>query len=147
MREVVSPYIERVALTVPEHLRERLEAFAREKGWTVEDGVKILLAYAADVASGHQFTPEETYNEWAAARAELAVLRHRAYSATEASRTMKLNLAGLEAKNAQFRRSLQTQYARRDRLRKAVAEQEQRLAHPMEPSRDNQTEPTAAESG
>lgn len=147
MSNLVFPPMERITVTVPGHLRERFERFVREKGWTAEEGVRILLAYAADAVAEHDFTPEETYNEWAAARAEFAVLRHRVYAASEAIRTMKMNITGLQAKNAQYERSLQVQYARRDRLLQGLAEQDQRLAHPAAPSRDGESGSTAVKSG
>jgi len=45
-----------------------------EKGWTAEEGVKILLGYAAAVARQGRLSDEEVRNELGAARGELAVL-------------------------------------------------------------------------
>lgn len=143
MNDLVFPPVERVAVPIPSHLRQRFEDFVREKGWTLEEGVRILLAYGADALTRHRFTPEETYNEWAAARAEYAVLRHRAYIASEAIRTLTMNIAGLKAKNAQFERSLQQQYARRERLRQALEDLEPQLHHPASPVRGVQAEKSA----
>jgi len=113
---------------IPAGLRARFEAFVRERGWTPEEGVKILLAYAADVLTASERPADQLHNEWSAARAELAILRHRAYLADEAIRTLRLNITGLEASNSQYQRSLAMQRARRDRLRQAVAELEASLS-------------------
>ncbi|MDQ7857752.1 MAG: hypothetical protein QN174_00330 [Armatimonadota bacterium] len=120
MSDYVFPRLERVRVTVPEHLRERFRALVEEKGWTVEEGVKILLAYGADRMTVSSMGPDAAHNEWSAARAELAVLRHRAYIADEAIRSLRLNVTGLEASNRQFQRSLADQRARRDRLREEL---------------------------
>lgn len=120
MSEHVFPGLTRVKVVVPEHLRERLRAFLEEKGWTVEEGVKILLAYGADRVTAGPPDLETVHNEWSAARAELAVLRHRAYVADEAVRSLRLNVTGLAAANRQFPRSIADQQARRDRLREAL---------------------------
>lgn len=135
MSDVILPPIDRVSVPIPSQLRPRFDAFIREKGWTQEEGARILLAYAADAFVDRQLTTEQTYNEWAAARAEYAVLRYRAYIAFEAIRTLKMNIAGLEAKNAQYERSLQLQYARRERLRQELAELGLQLHHPASPTR------------
>lgn len=119
--------MERIAVPIPARLRTRFEAFIRERGWTPEEGVKILLAYAADALTASERPTEQLHNEWSAARAEMAILRHRAYLADEAIRTLRLNITGLEASNAQYQRSLAIQRARHDRLRRAVAELEASL--------------------
>lgn len=122
MSEVIFPRIERVTVVVPPALRARFEAFIERKRWTPEEGVKILLAYGADAVLRDLRTVEDAYGEWAAARAELSALRHRAYLADEAIRTLRMNIAGLEASNAQFERSLSQQRARQDRLRRLLAD-------------------------
>lgn len=122
MSEVIFPRIERVTVAVPSALRARFEAFIEEKQWTPEEGVKILLAYGADAVMQDRRTAEDAYGEWAAARAELSALRHRAYLADQAIRTLKMNIAGLEASNAQFECSLSQQRARQDRLRQLLAD-------------------------
>lgn len=140
MSDVIFPPAERVAVPIPPDVRTRFDAFVEEKGWTPEDGVKILLAYGAGALMASTIPPEEAYNEWAAARAELAVLRHRAYVAYEAIRSLKMNITGLEAKNSQFVRSLQMQHTRRERLRQALAELEAQLHRPPAISRaDNES--------
>jgi hypothetical protein len=120
MSEYVFPRLERVTVTVPEHLRARFRAFIEAKGWTVEEGVKILLAYGVERLKALPVSLEAAHNEWSAARAELAVLRHRAYVADEAIRSLRLNITGLEATNRQFRHSLAQQRARRDHLREEL---------------------------
>ncbi len=124
MTEIIFPRLERVAVPVPPGLSARFEAFIRDKGWTREEGVKILLAYGADYLTFEELTPEQLYNEWAAARAELSALRHRAYIADEAIRNLRLNITGLEASNSQFQRSFPQQRARRERLLHMLAERE-----------------------
>ncbi len=134
--DVVYPPVERVGVPIPPALRAHFDAFTQERGWTLEDGVKILLAYGADALTAHIIPPEETYNEWAAARAELAVLRHRAYIAYEAIRSLQMNITGLEAKNQQFERSIAMQQARQKRLRRALVDLEGHLHHPTAATRD-----------
>lgn len=114
------PPLRRVALSLRGPLAERFEAFVRTKGWTPQEGAKILLAYAADLAVPRRRAPEEVRDEWSAARSELAVLRHRAYLAEDAIRTLRLNITGLEKSNLQFRASLAHQRARRERLRRSL---------------------------
>lgn len=127
MSDVVFPPLERVRVPIPPDLRPRFDAFIHERGWTPEEGVRILLAYGADTQTTHIIPPEETYNEWAADRAELAVLRHRAYIAYEAIRSLQMNITGLGAKNQQFERSIAMQQARQERLRRALADLEGQL--------------------
>jgi DNA repair ATPase RecN len=132
---------------MPRVLGERFADFIREKGWTAEEGVKILLAYGADALTLPDRTFSEVFNEWAAARAELASLRHRAYLADEAIRGLQMNITGLEATNAQFQESLALQEARRARLRRVVAELEAQLggeASPGQPSSDDAPDRAAA---
>jgi FtsZ-binding cell division protein ZapB len=124
MTETTSPPIERVTVVIPPELVDRFESFIGKMGWTREEGVQILLGYGADVLAGRVRSEEETYDDWAAARAEMAILRQRIYSAIEAIRTLKMNTAGLEASNKQYQRSLAVQRDRRDRLRREVAELE-----------------------
>jgi FtsZ-binding cell division protein ZapB len=122
MSEMTFPPIERITVVIPPELVSRFESFVSKMGWTREEGVQILLGYGADVLAGQVRSAEETYDDWAAARAEMAILRQRVYSATEAIRTLKMNTAGLEASNNQYRQSLAVQRDRRDRLRRALAE-------------------------
>ncbi len=113
--------MERVTVVIPPELAGRFESVIKKMGWTREEGVKILLAYGADALTSETRSAEEIYNEWAAARAEMAILRQRAYTAAEAIRTLKLNTTGLEASNNQYRQSLAVQRARLDRLRRTLA--------------------------
>ncbi len=129
-RQVVFPPLRRFRVRLPRDLGERFARFIQEKGWTAEEGVKILLAYGADALTLPDRTFAEVFNEWAAARAELAALRHRAYLADEAIRGLQMNITGLEATNAQFQESLALQEARRVRLRRMLAELEAQLAAP-----------------
>lgn len=150
MSEVVFPQVERAAVEIPTHLRARFEIFIAERGWTPEEGVKILLAYAADVLTSSERSAEQIHNEWSAARGEMAILRHRAYLADEAIRTLRLNIAGLEASNSQYQRSLAIQRARRDRLRQAVAALEASLSgrsFELPPTRNRSSGRPAAGAG
>ncbi|MDR7521213.1 MAG: hypothetical protein QN168_01995 [Armatimonadota bacterium] len=124
MGEVIFPSLERIAVRLPDRLRARLDAFIAMKGWTPQEAVKILLAYGADAMLAPSLTIEQIQNEWMAARAEMAVLRQRAYIADEAIRTLRLNLTGLERSNRQFEVSIRQQRARRDRLRQALTDRE-----------------------
>lgn len=141
MGEVIFPPTERIAVRVPEALRVRLGAFIRETGWTPQEAVKILLAYGADALPGPSRTIEQIQSEWMASRAEMAVLRQRAYTADEAIRALKMNITGLERSNRQFEVSLPQQRARRDRLRQALTDREQGVrgtgAEPGQPTVEN----------
>ncbi|MDQ7850840.1 MAG: hypothetical protein QN152_09760 [Armatimonadota bacterium] len=125
--QVVFPPLRRLRVCLPPDLGRRFAHFIREKGWTAEEGVKILLAYGGDALTLPDRTFAEVFNEWAAARAELAALRHRAYLADEAIRGLQMNITGLEATNAQFRESLAQQEARRARLQRTLTEREAQL--------------------
>ncbi|MDR7417646.1 MAG: hypothetical protein QN178_01895 [Armatimonadota bacterium] len=127
---VVFPPTERITVEVPEEIKTEFDALIHRMGWTREEGIKILLAYGADTLTRAERSPDEVYNEWAAARAEMAVLRHRAYVAAEAIRSLSLNITGLTASNSQYQRSLAVQRARRDRLRRAVADLEAQARRP-----------------
>ncbi|MDQ7829649.1 MAG: hypothetical protein QN122_12975 [Armatimonadota bacterium] len=119
---LVFPALARLAVAIPGALLERLEAFVAERGWNLQDGVRILLAYGAALHAPGPGDPtaEETVNAWGAARAELALLRHRAYLADESVRTLRMNVTALEAANAQYRRSLPAVEAEVARLAAAV---------------------------
>jgi hypothetical protein len=116
------PPMESLTVIIPRGLRGRFESFVHKMGWTPEEGVKILLAYGADVLVGQARSAEETYEAWASARAEMAILRQRAYIAAEAIRSLTMNITGLSASNDQYRRSLAFQRARRNRLRRRIAD-------------------------
>jgi chromosome segregation ATPase len=131
--EPVFPQLERISVGIPGRLRDRFQAFIQEKHWTAEEGVKILLAYGADRLTAPRLSPDLAQDEWSAARAELAVLRHRAYVADEAIRTLKLNITGLEATNRQFERSLAQQRARRAALRRELERMDGRARRALSP--------------
>jgi hypothetical protein len=134
MNRVIFPPVVHVTVDIFPDLQARFEDLVRDKDWKPEEAARILLAYGAETLAGHRLSSEETYNEWAAARAEYAVLRHRAYTASEAIRTMKMNISGLQPKNAQYKRSLQQQYARRERLRQALGAFELQRHAPVPPT-------------
>jgi chromosome segregation ATPase len=69
---------------------------------------------------------EDVFNEWSAARAEMALLRHRAYSADDSIQILEMNVTGLEASNAQFERSLPRVEAEVARLQAEVRDLEER---------------------
>jgi hypothetical protein len=102
----IFPPMAQVAIHLRGPLRREFEALARDKGWTPEEGVKILLGYAAAVAREQHLSPEEARNELGAARGELAVLRHRAYMADDGIKTLRMNVTGFEKSLEQFERSL-----------------------------------------
>ncbi|MDR7555783.1 MAG: hypothetical protein QN157_09255 [Armatimonadota bacterium] len=106
MTTLIFPKVAQVTVALPDGLRQRLETFAAARGWGVDEAARLLLAYAVVTRAGRALTPEETVNSWSAARAELALLRHRAYLADDAARTLRMNVTGLEASNTQYRRSL-----------------------------------------
>jgi hypothetical protein len=120
--KVIFPSLHGRKVRLPSDLQRPFTRFIREKGWTPEEGVKILHAYGADALGVSDRTSEDVYHAWAAARTELAALRHRAYLADEAIRGLHLNITGLEASNAQFAFSLRRQETRRDLLRHTLAE-------------------------
>lgn len=102
----VFPPTARVTIRLRGALRREFDALIRDKGWAPEEGVKILLGYAAAVAREPRLSPEEAQNELGAARGELAVLRHRAYMADDGSKTLRMNVTGFEKSLEQFERSL-----------------------------------------
>jgi chromosome segregation ATPase len=106
MKVYVFPRLARLRIELLDELAERLRAFADARGWALGEAVKILLAYAADTREHRARTTGQISNEWSAARAEMARLRHRAYSADEGIRSLQMNARGLEASNGQFQRSL-----------------------------------------
>jgi len=87
-------------------LRRAFEALIAERGWTPEEGIKILLGYAAAVARGRRLSLEEVRNELGAARGELAALRHRAFTADDAIQALRMNVTGFEKSLDQFARTL-----------------------------------------
>jgi chromosome segregation ATPase len=102
----IFPEMARVAVHLDGAVRREFEVLIREKGWTAEEGIKILLGYAAAVARQARLSEEEARNELGAARGELAVLRHRAYMADDGIRTLKMNVTGFEKSLEQFEKSL-----------------------------------------
>jgi hypothetical protein len=102
----VFPEMARVEIHLDGALRREFEVLIREKGWTAEEGVKILLGYASAVARHGRLSAEEARNELGAARGELGVLRHRAYMADDGIRTLKMNVTGFEKSLEQFEKSL-----------------------------------------
>ena len=102
----VFPPMARERLDLQGAVRREFEVLIREKGWTVEEGVKILLGYAAAVARHTRLSAEEANNELGAARGELGVLRHRAYMADDGIRTLRMNFTGFEKSLEQFEKLL-----------------------------------------
>lgn len=146
MTHLVFPPRVRLVVAIPDALLERLEAFVAERGWNLQDGVRILLAYAAALHAPGTCGPtaEETMNAWGAARAELALLRHRAYLADESVRTLRMNVTALEAANAQYRRSLPAVEAELARLSTEVRTLEARCDEQgMTPPPEAPRQPTA----
>jgi hypothetical protein len=93
-----------VHLVLDEATWDEADSVIRDQGWQEEEGLRILLGYGAAV---HLDPPErDLLHALGALRAELATLRHRAFRADEAVRTLRMNLTGLEASVAQARRSL-----------------------------------------
>ncbi|MDR7483218.1 MAG: hypothetical protein QN183_11625 [Armatimonadota bacterium] len=103
---MVFPPMRSIRLRLDGELRQELEVVIRERGWSVEEGVKILLGYAAAASRAAHPSPEETRNELGAARGELAVLRHRAFMAEDGIRTLRMNITGFEKSLEQFEKSL-----------------------------------------
>ncbi len=98
----VFPALERVRVRLRGHALRRFVTFVQTMGWADEDALRILLAYPAVVARGRTLSAEEVRDELGAARGELATLRHRAYMADEAIRTLEMNVAGFTASLQQF---------------------------------------------
>jgi len=103
---LVFPALVRVWVRLNKPSLVRFEQFLKRMGWSDEDAVKILLAYALAVAKGSGLTPEQVRDELGAARAELATLRHRAFMADDTIRTLEMNITGFTAALDQFERSL-----------------------------------------
>jgi hypothetical protein len=122
----IFPPMERVVINLRGALRRDFEALAHDKGWTAEEGVKILLGYAAAVARQGRLSAEEARNELGAARGELAVLRHRAFMADDGIKTLTMNITGFEKSLEQFARSLprleREARALQERLTRLIAE-------------------------
>jgi hypothetical protein len=107
-------------VTVPVDLPvwEQVREVARSQGWSDADAVLILLGYGAAV---HLDTPsDDPLAALGAARAELALLRHRVFAAMEAIRDLQMNITGLTASIAQAERSLAVLQPLVDRLRAAA---------------------------
>jgi len=110
-----------VVVTLPLALDDatwaEVEPVIHAQGWRGDEGVRLLLGYGAAV---HLDPPEEDLlGALGALRAELATLRHRAFLADQAVRTLRMNRTGLEASVAQARRSLR-------RLEREVADLRER---------------------
>ncbi|HXF81799.1 MAG TPA: hypothetical protein VNN19_03485 [bacterium] len=105
-RRVVFPPMGRVRVRLHGKTRRDFEALIRERGWTAEEGVKILLGYAAALARADRLSAEDRRHELGAARGELAVLRHRAFMADDAMRTLTMNVTGFEKSLEQFEKTL-----------------------------------------
>lgn len=116
----VFPPLAAVRLYLHGDLRGEFEAMIRDRGWTEEEGVKILLAYAAAAARGPRLSPDQSRDELGAARGELSVLRHRAFMADDGIKTLRMNVTGYEKSLEQFARTL-------PRLRQAEQELQARL--------------------
>ncbi len=96
------PSLTQVSIRLHGTMLARFEAFCRAAGWPPEDTVRILLAYPSVVKRGSGLSPQEVRDEMGAARGELATLRHRAYMADEALRTLEWNITGFTASLQQF---------------------------------------------
>ncbi len=95
-----------VHIPLDEEAWSRVQPVLQQEGWNQEEGLRILLGYGAAV---HLLPPpDDPLRALGAARAELATLRHRAYLADEAVRSLRMNLVGLEASVTQARRSLES---------------------------------------
>ncbi len=92
----VFPSIDRITVYLSGSLLHRIEPFARQRGWTVEQSVQAVLAYAAAAARGNRLSPEAARNELAAARSELAMLEHRAFVAEDIIQSLRIHLTSLE---------------------------------------------------
>lgn len=126
-------------------LRREFEAFIVERGWTPEEGVKILLGYAAAVTRASRLSLDEVRNELGAARGELAALRHRAYMADDAIQTLRMNVTGFEKALDQFERTLPRLQHEHDRLQtRSAALMEEALRRGLEVPPDEQ-EPVPAQ--
>lgn len=95
-----------VLVELDDGLWEQVQQLARTLGWPLDDAVLILLGYGAAVHV--DVTQDDAVHALGTARAELALLRHRVYSAGEAVRDPQLNITGLTASIAQAEKSLVT---------------------------------------
>lgn len=103
--QIVFPAMAKLRLKLQGEVRREFETLIRDKGWTPEEGVKIMLGYLA-AARSRQLSPVEARDELGAARGELAVLRHRAFMADDAIQTLKMNVTGFEKSLEQFAKTL-----------------------------------------
>ncbi len=95
-----------VHVPLDEEAWSQVQPVLQQEGWNQEEGLRILLGYGAAV---HLLPPpDDPLRALGAARAELATLRHRAYLADEAVRSLRMNLVGLQASVAQAHRSLES---------------------------------------
>ncbi len=105
-----------LTLELESSLLDKVRQITQVQGWPPEDGVLILLGYGAavhvDIGEG------DPVHALGTARAELARLRHRAFTASEAVRDLGMNISGLTASIAQAERSLVTLEQRVIELRK-----------------------------
>jgi len=102
----IFPPLASVRLPLDGGLRHEFETMLHERGWTEEEGVKILLAYAVAAARAPRLSPEQSRDELGASRGELAVLRHRAFMADDGIKTLRMNVTGYEKSLQQFEKTL-----------------------------------------
>jgi len=96
----------RLPVELDDALREQVRELAHTLGWPPDDAVLILLGYGAAVHI--DAARDDPVHALGTARAELALLRYRVYSASEAVRDLQLNVTGLRASIAQAEKSLVT---------------------------------------
>lgn len=93
----VFPALGRSTVHLSGDLLRRVDVYAHAQGWTVEQALRFLLAYAAEDVRGRRLLVEECGNELTAARNELWLLQQRAMAAEDTIQTLKTHLSGLEA--------------------------------------------------
>ncbi len=87
-------------------LWEQVQQIAQAQKWPRDDAILILLGYGAAVHA--PTSAGDPVDALGAARAEVARLRHRVFSATEAVRDLQMNITGLTASIQQAQKSLVT---------------------------------------
>ncbi len=87
-------------------LWEQVQRIAQAQGWPPDDAILILLGYGEAVHM--EAESGDPVDALGAARAELARLRHRVFSASEAVRDLHMNITGLTASIQQAQKSLVT---------------------------------------
>lgn len=102
----IFPRLEGLTVRLRPPLRREFETFIAERAWTPEEGMKILLGYAAALARAPRLSLDEVRNELGAARGELAALRHRAFMADDGIQALEMNVTGYEKALDQFERTL-----------------------------------------